>query len=115
MAIADCSDPNDVLNEVPCLNCLSIHQLWIVLAGLFANANGEAGDLDAVKVAAAKYRNLGEKQFLIGLAASLPASFWDGISADNVAQDFGCMNCWGDAEIKAVLLEQWCSYWATVP
>lgn len=109
----DCTDPDQVLNSNPCLNCLSIHQLWAALTGLLANGNGNAGDLDALKAGADKFRNLSEKEFLIGLISTLPDSFWSGLTLEEVGQDFGCMNCWSDADIKAVFLTQWCEYWSS--
>lgn len=108
--ITDCTDPNQTLDTIPCLRCLSIHELWIVLTGLIANGNGRAADIDAVKEGGAKYPLLTEKNFLIGLITTLPDSFWDGIDADNVAQDFGCMKCWSESEVKAALLNQWCTF-----
>lgn len=111
--VFDCDDPNSVLDHIPCLNCLSIHQLWVVLAGLLANANGNAGDLDALEQSSAVYKGLSEKKFLIGLIAALPDSFWSGLDIDDVGQEFTCLTCLSTIQVKQILLREWCEYFNT--
>lgn len=112
MAIADCADPDDVLNEFPCLNCMSIHQLWVILMGMFAVGLRESDDMDAVKAYGAKFAGITEKQFLIALISSLPATWFSALDTEDLTTNFGCATCWSESEVKNSLIYLWCTFWS---
>lgn len=108
----DCTEPDELLAQFPCLaRCTSTHELWVILMGMFAVAQDLDGDLDALKTYGAKYRNLDERTFLIGLISALPTWWFAELTEENLQEDFGCATCWSESEVKAVLLYLWCLFW----
>jgi len=106
----DCQNPDTLESLAPCLNCLSMHELLAVLVVIFSNQNGTDGDVPALEAGAAKFRNMGDLQLTRELIAALPDS---GLDFTDLGDDYKCLKCYGDTELKALFLNQWCVYWGT--
>ena len=113
MAITDCQDRDQLEAEIPCLNCLSMHELLTLMLVILANTNGTDGDVPALEAGAAKFRNIGDLEFARGLISSLPGAMTDGLDPTDLGGDYPCLKCYGDQELKAMILNQWCVYWGT--
>ena len=109
----DCTNPDTLESLAPCLNCNSMHELLAILVVIFSNQNGTDGDIPALEAGASKFRNMGDLQLTRELIAALPTGWRDGLDFANLGDDYNCLKCYGDAELKAMLLNQWCVYWAT--
>ena len=109
----DCQDPDTLEAVAPCLNCLSMNELLAVLVVIFSNQNGTDGDVPALEAGASKFRNMGDLQMTRELIAALPSSFLSGLDFTDLGEDYACLKCYGATELKALFLNQWCTYWAS--
>lgn len=108
-----CTDPDSLLEAFPCLNCATPKQLLVILTGLMMVLNGAQNDIDAAEQAAARFRNLSNREFLQALIASLPDALFADLTEQNLTQDFGCLQCYSEQQLKGILLNQWCTFWST--
>lgn len=80
---------------------------------MFSVQNGTDGDVTSLQASAAKFRNMGDLQLTRELIAALPAGWRTDLDFAAMTGDYNCLKCYGDAELKAILLNQWCVYWGT--
>jgi hypothetical protein len=93
-----------------------MHELLMVLVLLFAAANGTAGDIPAMEANANKLRSLSDKQLLQALIAALPEAWFEAFSdPDSWPESITCIRCYDMQTLKAMLVNQWCTYWTSNP
>jgi len=109
----NCQEPDTLESLAPCLNCLSMHELLTVLLVMFSVQNGTDGDVPALKESASRFRNIDDLSFMRELIAALPTSWRSGLNFTDMGGDYPCLKCYGDKELMAMLLNQWCVYWGT--
>lgn len=107
----NCQNPDTLESLAPCLNCLSMGELLAVLVIMFANQNSI--DPSVVAAGAAKFRNIGDLQFMRELISAMPTSWRSGMDFTDLGADFSNLTTYGEQELKAILLNQWCVYWNT--
>ncbi len=109
----DCQEPDTLEAVAPCLNCNSMHELLVILVMMFSIQNNTDGEIALLEAASAKFRNMGDLQLTRELIAAMPDAWRAGLDFADLGGDYACLKCKGDAELKAMLLNQWCVYWAT--
>lgn len=119
MAVAraqvDCTEPDDLLGVFPCVTrCINTHELLMVIVMAFAAANGTGGDIPAMEQAAKKFRSLSDDQLLKAMIGALPESWFTSFTDPTTwPESITCIRCYDEQTLKAMLVNQWCTYWSS--
>ncbi len=106
----NCQERDSLESLYPCLNCHSMHDLLALMALILSNANGTFGNVPALEAGASKFRNIGDLEFARELIAAAPSALTEHLDFVTLGSDFACLKCYGDSELKAIILNQWCEY-----
>ncbi len=105
-----CEERNSLEALYPCLNCHSMHDLLALMVLILSNVNGTYGDVPALEAGAAQFRNVGDLEFARLLIAGAPSALVENLDLITQGADFACLKCYGDTELKGMILNQWCVY-----
>lgn len=115
MALSTCT-PNDILDEAPCLSCLSLHELMAVLVYLLSVLEGTytlPAQLSALLDASACHKCTSDKQKLEGIDAIL-ASELTQETVEQLRDRIRCMVCLDPDSLKAAAIYLICRYGITL-
>lgn len=109
----DCT-PSSLLASTPCLKCLSEHELLAVLVGILAlQANKTVA---TIMEESACFRCMSKKEMLQAIVTIAGNDFLgDANTAQDVIDEYHCLVCATDLQLRAALLKLLCDVQITLP
>lgn len=104
--------PASLIDSTPCLKCLSEKELLAALVALFAAQADKT--VEEVTEESACYKCLSDKQLLQSLVTILGNTLLgEGETPSSVIEDYHCLVCLPEHDLKAALVRLICVYLAT--
>lgn len=105
--------PSELIATNPCFECLSEKELLAVLVFVFVTAN--RSNIAQALVDSACFTCMSKKQMLQSLVSLLANTYLSGQTIDQIKEEMKCLECASDNQLRAALLQQFCTYWESIP